>query len=53
MTYGYLREWATQLALQYPELGALSDIPLMRATELTGLILFLEGYRARLSSLAT
>ena len=53
MTDGYLREWATQLALQYPELGALAGISLMRATELTGLILFLEGYRARVESLTT
>lgn len=53
MTDCYLREWATQLANQFPELAALADIALMRATELTGLILFLEGYRARVKSRAT
>jgi len=53
MTYSYLREWATQLAVQYPELGALADMSLMRAAELAGLIVFLEGYRARIESLAT
>ena len=53
MTDGYLRQWATQLALQYPELGALADFSLMRGTELTGLIVFLERYRARIESLST
>ena len=53
MTDAYLREWATGLAIQFAELGALADISLMRATELTGLILFLEGYRAHVESLVT
>jgi len=50
MTESYLREWAMQLALQFPELGALADIAVMRPSELIGLIAFLEGYRARLQA---
>lgn len=50
MSEAYLREWATQLALRYPELGALADIAVMHASELIGLIVFLEGYRARLNT---
>jgi hypothetical protein len=43
----YLREWASQLAFRFPELGVLADVATMRTSELVELIAFLEGYRAR------
>ena len=51
MSESYLREWATQLATRFPELGALADIAVMRASELVGLVAFLEGYRARMENI--
>jgi len=51
MSDGYMREWATQLALRFPELGVLADIAMMRTPELVGLIIFLERYRTRIESL--
>jgi hypothetical protein len=48
----YLREWAAQLALRFPELGAIADLGTMRTSELAGLIAFLEGYRARTEAMA-
>jgi hypothetical protein len=52
MSDSYLREWATQLALRFPELGVLNDIPTLRTPELAGLIAFFEGYRARMEAMS-
>lgn len=51
MSDGYLRDWATQLALRFPELGVLADIAVMRTPELVGLVIFLERYRIRIEGL--
>lgn len=52
MSRDYLHEWAAQLCSRYPSMGAIHDLALMTASELTGLILFLENYRA-LEAVAT
>ena len=46
MSRAYLYEWAAQLCARYPATGAIHDLALMSASELTGLILFLENSRA-------
>jgi hypothetical protein len=46
MTRDYLHQWAAQLCARYPQMGAIHDLGLMTASELTGLILFLENCRA-------
>jgi hypothetical protein len=43
MTRDYLHQWAAQLCARCPQIH---DLGLMTASELTGLILFLENYRA-------
>lgn len=51
MSDAYMRVWAMQLAHRFPELGVLADIATMRTPELVGLVIFLEGYRARMESI--
>lgn len=46
MSRAYLLEWATQLCARFPAMGAVHDLALMNAAELSGLIVFLEAHRA-------
>ena len=46
MSRAYLYEWASQLCARYPAMGAIGDLARMSASELTGLILFLENHGA-------
>ena len=46
MTREYLFEWAAQLCVRFPGMGAAQDLALMTAPELSGVIAFLESLRA-------